>query len=186
MKVPASTPWARYYQAATQVHPRGLMTIIAGLAIPRAAIFLGSDVGKTIMLDRYNSGPVAAQFIPQLVVGATVYFINMPFVRARYWMQNPQVSEKTVTQSLAAMYQRSGWFSLFHGWFRNFCIGAPKYMCAMAVRDYVDNAWITEREPLDRWSWYTRSAIKAGIASLAAAAMATPIHVDRWRIQYVV
>lgn len=161
------------------------MSILIGLTMPRAAIFLGSDVGKAIMLDQYNSGPVAAQFVPPLVVGAAVYFINMPFVQARYWIQAPHTSERTVTQALVAMYRRSGWSLLLNGWFRNFYIAIPKYMCAIAVRDYVDNRWITESETLDRWNWYTRSVIKAGSASLAAAAMATPIHVDRLRVEYV-
>ena len=185
MKVTTSNPLTRYYQAATQNHPKGLVFTLVGLSMPRAAIFLGSDVGKAIMLDQYNSKPVAAQFVPPLVVGTAVLFINMPFVRARYWIQDPHTSERTVRQALVAMYGRGGWSNVLYGWFRNVYSALPKYTCAIAVRDYVDNLWITEREPLDRWSWYTRSAIKAGIASLAAAAMATPFRFHRLRDEYV-
>lgn len=59
----------------------GAPFVITGMTWARAAIFYGSDFGKS-KLASHNVHPVLAVALPPLVLSTAVQCINMPLVRA--------------------------------------------------------------------------------------------------------
>ena len=167
----------RYYKAVTQPPYRGVLATMVGMTWARGAIFFGSDVGKTYMKEK-GANAALAQAFPPFFIGVCVQFINMPLVRASITIQNPSSSQNTVREALLHIYQTRGVRALWHGVSAGIMKTVPKYITAVAVKDYME-AVLPAADPADKYSSLSRAAVKSVTAGVAGAALTNPIDVLR-------
>jgi hypothetical protein len=150
---------------------------MAGMTWARAAIFFGSDMGKKTLLDA-GCNPAIAQTFPPFAIGTLVQIINMPLVRSTITIQNPQSTLNSVSAAMIHIYQTRGLAGLWHGCSAGILKTVPKYICAVTVKDYME-----ERLPVvekhDKVAVLQRSAIKSVMAGVAGAALTNPLDVLR-------
>lgn len=103
----------------------------------RGAIFYGSDLGKAALKKAGVYGPLA-QTIPPLIVGTFVQVVNMPLVRATITIQNPSSELGSVSEALVHIYKTRGVAGLWHGVSAGIAKTVPKYITAVAVKDYFE------------------------------------------------
>ena len=176
-KLEGSNVFVRYYKAV--VHPpfRGVAATLFGMTWARAAIFFFSDIGKDFMIER-GSNHALAQTVPPFVVGTLVQIANQPIVRATITIQDPTSQLKNTTQALVHIYKTRGLSGLFHGTSAAVMKTVPKYICAVAVKDYMEEK-LPKADPHDKQAVMARSAIKSVAAGLAGAALTNPLDVIR-------
>lgn len=169
--------FVRYYKAV--VHPpfRGVAATMLGMTWARAAIFFGSDITKEYMKERGYSGP-AAQIVPPFLIGTFVQIANHPLVRATITIQDPGCELRTVREALAYIYRTKGFSGLWHGVSAGIMKTVPKYITAVGVKDYMEDA-LPRVDPSDKGSVMMRSAVKSVAAGVAGAALTNPLDVIR-------
>lgn len=176
-KLEGSNVFARYYKAVVQPPFRGLVATMAGMTWARAAIFFGSDMGKKFMLEN-GSNYALAQSVPPFLIGTMVQIINMPLVRSTVTIQNPTSPLNSVSEALVHIYKTRGLSGLWHGCSAGILKTVPKYICAVAVKDYMEET-LPVADPHDKQAVLTRSAIKSVTAGVAGAALTNPLDVIR-------
>jgi hypothetical protein len=167
----------RYYKAVVQPPYRGVLATMLGMTWARAAIFYGSDVGKDYMIKSGFYGPVA-QTVPPLLIGTFVQIANMPLVRATITIQDPSSTMNSVTEALIHIYKTKGVAGLWHGVSAGIMKTVPKYITAVAVKDYMEDK-LSRSEPGDKNGAMVRSGIKSVTAGLAGAVLTNPLDVLR-------
>ena len=158
---------------------RGVMATMLGMTWARAAIFYGSQTGKDTM-KKLGYGTSAAQFVPPLAISTLVQFMNMPLVRATVTIQDPASQLPSVRAALVHIYNRKGVSGLWHGVSAGVLKTVPKYVVAIAVKDYLEE--YLPREPVGsrtKQGEMQRSAIKSIAAGLAGAILTNPLDVLR-------
>lgn len=148
-----------------------------GMTWARAAIFFGSDVGKDYLKSNGVPG-AAAQTLPPLLIGTAVQFANMPLVRSTITIQNPSSPLNSVSEALVHIYKTKGFGGLYHGVSAGILKTVPKYITAVAVKDYMEYA-LPLTDPSDRTATMIRSAIKSVTAGVAGAVLTNPLDVLR-------
>lgn len=176
-KLEGSNVLVRYYKAVVQPPFRGVAATMFGMTWARAAIFFCSDVGKDAMLQN-GFNPALAQTVPPFLVGTFVQIANMPIVRATITIQDPKCELSNTTQALVHIYKTRGVSGLFHGVSAAIMKTVPKYICAVAVKDYMEEK-LPRADPHDKGAMMSRSAIKSVAAGLAGAALTNPLDVIR-------
>lgn len=176
-KLEGSTAFARYYKAVVQPPFRGVTATMIGMTWARAAIFYCSDVGKEMLLG-YGANPAVAQTIPPFLISTFVQIVNMPLVRASITIQNPKSELNSVTQALVHIYKTRGLSGLWHGVSAGIIKTVPKYITAVAVKDYMEDV-LPKCDPHDKDGVLKRSAIKSVTAGVAGAALTNPVDVVR-------
>ena len=167
----------RYYKAVMQPPYRGVLATMVGMTWARAAIFFGSDVGKDYLKEKGMPGAIA-QTMPPLVLGTLVQIANMPLVRATITIQNPSSELSTVREALVHIYRTKGMGGLWHGVSAGILKTVPKYITAVAVKDYMEDK-LPRADPSDKQANMTRSAIKSVTAGVAGAILTNPLDVLR-------
>lgn len=156
---------------------KGVMATMAGMAWARASIFYGSDMGKAAMLNAGFNG-VLSQTIPPLVISTMVQIINQPLVRSTITIQNPSCEIPNVSQAIIHIYKTRGLGALWHGVSAGIFKTVPKYITAVAVKDYMENI-LPLADPFDKSQVLTRAAIKSVTAGVAGAVLTNPLDVIR-------
>lgn len=150
---------------------------MAGMTWARAAIFYGSDVGKEFM-HNHGFGNATSQAMPPLVIGTLVQIINMPLVRATITIQDPSSTMNSTTEAMVHIYKTRGVAGLWHGVSAGIMKTVPKYVTAVAVKDYMEDK-LPRMDPSDRQGNMMRSAVKSVAAGLAGAVLTNPLDVLR-------
>jgi hypothetical protein len=176
-KVEGSNFMVRYAKAVMQPPHRGVLATMLGMTWARGFIFFGSDVGKDLL---HKAGMPASVCIglPPALCGTFVQIANMPIVRATITIQNPSSTITTVRASLVDIYKNKGVAGLWHGTSAGILKTVPKYMTAVAVRDYFEDVLPPAPEG-DRDARLQRAAIKSVAAGVAGAALTNPLDVIR-------
>lgn len=156
------------------------MATVLGMTWARAAIFWGSDAGNDA-LRRLGFSPVTATVVPPLVVSTIVQCVNMPLVRATITIQDPNSTITTVSAAIRDIYHHHGVAGLWHGTNAGILKTVPKYITAVAVKDWMDEV-LPKVDPMSG-SYETdrlwRSAYKSSVAGIAGAALTNPLDVIR-------
>lgn len=176
-KLEGSNVLVRYYKAVVQPPYRGVVATMFGMTWARAAIFYGSDVGKELMQNAgFNSA--MSQGMPPLIIGTLVQIINMPLVRATITIQDPSSTMTSTTEAIGHIYRTRGVAGLWHGVSAGIMKTVPKYVTAVAVKDYMEDH-LPRAEPGDKQAGMMRSALKSVTAGLAGAILTNPLDVLR-------
>ena len=167
----------RYYKAV--VHPpfRGVLATLFGMTWARAAIFFGADIGKDYC-KALGMPSAVAQTLPTFLIGSFVQVANMPLVRATITIQDPTSTSTSVREALVQIYKNKGVAGLYHGVSAAIMKTVPKYITAVAVKDYMEEK-LPLADPADKNAVMMRSAIKAISAGVAGAALTNPLDVLR-------
>ena len=147
------------------------------MAWARGAIFFGSDYLREKLIDA-GAGNTVSIVLPPLVVSTLVQIANQPLVRATITIQNPESPLGSVRAALAHIYRTRGLSGLWHGVSAGIMKTVPKYITAVAVKDYLEA--VLPRPPSDnKQAHLYRSAIKAVVAGVAGAVLTNPLDVIR-------
>mmetsp|Transcript_7295 Transcript_7295/g.17982 ORF Transcript_7295/g.17982 Transcript_7295/m.17982 type:complete len:275 (+) Transcript_7295:37-861(+) len=176
-KLEGSNMMVRYYKAVVQPPYRGVLATMLGMTWARAAIFFGSDIGKDYMKKHGYYGPLA-QTVPPFLIGTFVQIANMPLVRATITIQDPSSTMNSVSEALVHIYKTKGISGLWHGVSAGIMKTVPKYITAVAVKDYMEEK-LPRADPADKQSNMVRSGIKSVTAGLAGAILTNPLDVIR-------
>ncbi|OEU20271.1 mitochondrial carrier [Fragilariopsis cylindrus CCMP1102] len=160
---------------------KGAMATVCGMTYARAAIFYLSDYGHDVMIQQYQLDEVTSTVLPPLVVSTIVQVINQPIVRATVTLQDPSYKHPNVWSCIKHIYNTHGLNGLWHGTTAGVLKTVPKYVTAIAVKDYAErslpkpdrNSRTYDRDML----W--RSAVKSSMAGIAGAALTNPLDVIR-------
>ena len=116
-----------------------------------------------------------------LVVGAAVQVLNQPLVRSTVTLQNPQYHLPNVWASMRQIYGTHGVAGLWHGTTAGVLKTVPKYVTAIAVKDYMEEVLPQPdaESPNVQSERLQRSAIKSATAGIAGAALTNPLDVIR-------
>lgn len=176
-KLEGSNAFVRYYKAV--IHPpfRGIGATIFGMSWARASIFFGADIGKAF-LQKEGYNPVVCQTVPALVLGTVVQIVNQPLVRATITVQDPKSELTNVRRALVHIYKTHGVHGLWHGTSVAVFKTVPKYITAVAVKDYMEDV-LPLVDPSNHTQYLVRSAIKSVTAGIAGAVLTNPLDVLR-------
>ena len=176
-KLEGSNILVRYYKAVIQPPFRGVAATMIGMTWARAAIFYGSDKGKQFMKERGFNAALAQTF-PPFLIGTFVQVANMPLVRATITIQDPSSKLRGVSEALIHIYKTRGISGLWHGVSAGIIKTVPKYITAIAVKDYMEDK-LPQVDPNDKNQVLARSAVKSVAAGLAGAILTNPLDVIR-------
>ena len=158
---------------------RGVAATMFGMTWARGAIFYGSQAGKDTMKAQGFSKS-SSQLFPPLVISTLVQFLNMPLVRATITIQNPSSELHSVRQALVYIYNTRGISGLWHGVSAGVLKTVPKYVVAVAVKDFLEEHLPRESVGVrTKQGEMSRSAIKSISAGLAGAVLTNPLDVLR-------
>jgi hypothetical protein len=159
---------------------KGVGMTVFGMTYARAAIFYFSDRGHDVMLQQGYS-EAAATVAPPLVISTVVQVINQPIVRATVTLQDPAYNYSNVFQSIRHIYRNHGIAGLWHGTTAGVLKTVPKYCCAIAVKDLMEERLPHPSEDSETYESERlfRSAIKSASAGVAGAALTNPLDVIR-------
>jgi len=162
---------------------KGMLATVGGMTYARAAIFYFSDVGRAALLARgYSEG--VATVAPPLAVSTLVQVINQPIVRATVTLQDPAHHLPNVVSSIKHIYTHHGIPGLWHGTTAGVLKTVPKYVCAIGVKDFMEQALprpdgTPATNPKFERDMLVRSALKSVAAGIAGAALTNPLDVIR-------
>jgi len=161
---------------------KGVGSVLLGMTWARGAIFWCSDVGKTMMLSRgFDAG--SATVVPTLLVSTVVQVVNQPIVRATITLQNPETPYKNTLDAISKIAATKGVAKLWHGTSAGVMKAVPKYVTAIAMKDFVDanlpRLGSSDTIPMSHNEELARSAIKSVSAGVAGAALTNPLDVIR-------
>lgn len=159
---------------------KGMIATVVGMTWARAAIFWTSDYGRDLMLAKGYTD-AAATVVPPFVTSTIVQIINQPIVRSTVTLQDPKYNLPNVLASLRHIYSTHGIAGLWHGTTAGVLKTVPKYIVAIAVKDYMEEYLVQpDREsPTYESDRLKRSAIKSLAAGVAGAALTNPLDVIR-------
>lgn len=176
-KLEGSNMFVRYYKAVITPPFRGIGATIFGMTWARAAIFFGADIGKDYCKS-IGLPNGAAQTLPAFFIGSFVQIVNMPLVRATITIQDPNSTSHSVREALVSIYKSKGVPGLFHGVSVAIMKTVPKYITAVAVKDYMEEH-LPRADPSDHSAVMMRSAVKSVAAGAAGALLTNPLDVLR-------
>jgi len=176
-KLQGSNIIMKYVNAVMQPPYKGVLATMLGMTWARACIFYGSEIGKQYMISM-DANPALAQAFPPFLIGTAVQVINMPLVRATITIQDPSSDLRNVRAALIHIYKNKGIPGLWHGVSAGILKTVPKYITAVAVKDYMEDN-LPKGDPKDKNSMLTRSAIKSVSAGIAGAVLTNPLDVIR-------
>lgn len=155
---------------------KGWVSTVLGMTWARAAIFWGSDYGRST-LKQAGYGDSVSSVAPPLVVSTLVQCVNMPLVRATITLQNPQCENnlRTVPESMMHIFKKHGVGGLWHGTSAGILKTVPKYCTAVVVKDIMEDRLPMANTPNENLA---RSAVKSASAGLGAA-LTNPLDVIR-------
>jgi len=160
---------------------KGMVATVFGMTWARAAIFWLSDLGHDALLDLGYSASTAT-VLPPLAVSAAVQVANQPIVRSTVTLQDPKYKLPNVWESCKQIYRSHGIAGLWHGTTAGVLKTVPKYVTAIAIKDFMDNSVLPRVDP-DSPSYNTdcliRSFVKSSAAGIAGAALTNPLDVIR-------
>jgi len=176
-KLEGSNVLVRYYKAV--VHPpfRGVLATMFGMTWARGAIFYGSDYGKAYMR-HHGVHPAISQALSPLIIGTIVQIVNMPLVRATITIQDPACQQTSTMSALVHIFKTRGFDGLWHGVSAGILKTVPKYVCAVAVKDYLEDN-LPQADRNDKSAHMLRSAIKSVAAGVSGAVLTNPLDVLR-------
>jgi hypothetical protein len=179
--------WAPYVYGFLPPY-KGMVATVFGMTWARAAIFWMSDTGRDVMLQQGYS-EAAATVLPPLVTSTIVQVINQPIVRSTVTLQDPKYNVPNVFRSMQQIYQTHGISGLWHGTTAGVLKTVPKYIVAIAVKDWIEDMYQLPpnpnvNDPSSSSSYYQtarlqKSAIKSVAAGVAGAALTNPLDVVR-------
>lgn len=102
----------------------------------------------------------------------------MPLVRATITIQDPNSPLRNVREALLYIYRTRGLAGLWHGVSAGIMKTVPKYITAVAVKDYME-LYLPHGDPHDKSSKLLRSALKSVTAGVAGAVLTNPLDVLR-------
>lgn len=176
-KIEGSNVFSRYYKAVMMPPYHGVLATMVGMTWARGAIFYFSDTGKHILLN-HNVNYSLATGLPPMIIGTIVQIINMPIVRGTITIQDPSCKMTSVTQACIHIYKTRGVSGLWHGVSAGILKTVPKYVTAVAVKDYMEEH-LPHVDHHDKNAVLVRSAIKSVAAGIAGAALTNPLDVIR-------
>mmetsp|Transcript_3040 Transcript_3040/g.4092 ORF Transcript_3040/g.4092 Transcript_3040/m.4092 type:complete len:305 (+) Transcript_3040:161-1075(+) len=173
---PVPTPLTPYVYAFMPPY-KGCVATVLGMTWARAAIFGGSDYGKSV-LKQAGFGDSVSTILPPLVISTLVQCVNMPLVRSTISLQNPQCEHnfRNVSESMSHIYKTRGLAGLWHGTSAGILKSVPKYCTAVVVKDAMEEMLPQGYTPTEQ---ICRSALKSAAAGLAGAALTNPFDVVR-------
>mmetsp|Transcript_56146 Transcript_56146/g.64811 ORF Transcript_56146/g.64811 Transcript_56146/m.64811 type:complete len:329 (-) Transcript_56146:78-1064(-) len=161
---------------------KGIVGVISGMTWARAAIFWGSDYGRSTLQKYRRVDDFWNIILPPLVVSTMVQCVNQPIVRASITLQNPESGLTNTWSSIRHIYLNHGWFGLWHGTSAGILKTVPKYCTAILVKDLME----VQLPQFDDMSSPTydrdrlcRSAVKSAASGIAGAALTNPLDVIR-------
>jgi len=157
-----------------------MVATVFGMTWARAGIFWLSDYGHDVLL-KQGCAVSTATVLPPLVVGAAVQILNQPIVRSTVTLQDPQYNLPNVWASMRQIYAQHGVAGLWHGTTAGVLKTVPKYVTAIAVKDFMEEMLPQpdEHSPTVQAERLYRSAVKSAAAGLAGAALTNPLDVIR-------
>lgn len=176
-KIEGSNVFVRYYKAVMRPPYHGVLATMLGMTWARGAIFYFSDAGKALLL-KNNVDYSIATAVPPMVIGTLVQIINMPIVRGTITIQDPNCKMTSVTQACVHIYKTRGIAGLWHGVSAGILKTVPKYVTAVAVKDYME-AHLPQVDHHDKNAVLLRAAVKSIAAGVAGAALTNPLDVLR-------
>lgn len=164
---------------------KGMAATVFGMTWARAAIFWMSDYGREIMLKEGYS-EASATVLPPLITSTLVQVVNQPIVRSTVTLQDPKYNLPNVFMSMKQLYATNGVQGLWHGTTAGVAKTVPKYIVAIAVKDWVEEHY---PQPVMSSSEYhserlKKSAVKSLAAGVAGAALTNPLDVIRYVYGY--
>jgi Mitochondrial carrier protein len=162
---------------------KGMVGVVAGMTWARAAIFWGSDYGRSYM-KQHGYHESTATIVPPLVCSTLVQIINQPIVRASISLQDPTSTIPNTIASIQHIYTNHGLKGLWHGTSAGIAKTIPKYCTAIAVKDWMEDHLHKpdgdpSTSPTYRRDMLCRSAIKSATAGVLGAALTNPLDVIR-------
>lgn len=159
---------------------KGMVATVFGMTWARAAIFWMSDYGREVMLNQGYS-EASATVLPPLVTSTLVQVVNQPIVRSTVTLQDPKYNLPNVFLSMRQIYRTHGVAGLWHGTTAGVLKTVPKYIVAIAVKDWVEE--IYKLPDADSPSYHNerlqKSVVKSLAAGIAGAALTNPLDVVR-------
>jgi hypothetical protein len=147
----------------------------------RGAIFWCSDIGKDMLLARgFDVG--TSTVLPTMLIGTIVQVVNQPIVRATITIQDPSSPYKSTLDAIRSIAATKGVGKLWHGTSAGVMKAVPKYVTAIAMKDFVDARlprFGSKELPPSQNEELVRSAIKSVCAGVAGAALTNPLDVLR-------
>jgi len=116
---------------------KGMVAVVVGMTWARAAIFWTSDYGREVMR-AHGYSDAAATVVPPLVMSTFVQVVNQPIVRSTVTLQDPNYHLRNVVQACRHIYSEHGVTGLWHGTSAGVLKTVPKYITAIAVKDYME------------------------------------------------
>jgi len=160
---------------------KGVAATLFGMTWARASIFFFSEYMKPKMLaDGY--GQAAATSVPPLIMGTFAQVANMPLVRATITVQNPASPHANIFGAFREITEKQGARGLWHGTWPAVLKTVPKYIIAVAVKDWCEHNLAPEHEQMGftvHQRELVRSAKKSVSAGVLGAALTNPFDVVR-------
>lgn len=159
---------------------KGMVATVFGMTWARAAIFWVSDYGRDIMLGQGYS-EAASTVVPPLITSTLVQVVNQPIVRSTVTLQDPKYNLPNVFMSMRQLYSTHGVAGLWHGTTAGVLKTVPKYIVAIAVKDWVEEHYPepNANSPDYHTERLKKSAVKSLFAGVAGAALTNPLDVIR-------
>ena len=159
---------------------KGMVATVFGMTWARAAIFWMSDYGHDVML-KQGFSVSAATVVPPLAVSAMVQVMNQPIVRSTVTLQDPKYNLPNVFSSCRQIYSTHGIAGLWHGTTAGVLKTVPKYVTAIAVKDYMEDN-LPQPDPSSatyKQDRMLRSLIKSASAGIVGASLTNGLDVIR-------
>lgn len=144
---------------------KGMVATVFGMTWARAAIFWMSDYGREVMLQNGYS-EASSTVLPPLFTSTLVQVVNQPIVRSTVTLQNPKYNLPNVFMSMKQIYSTHGVAGLWHGTTAGVLKTVPKYIVAIAVKDWVEE--IYKLPDPNSSSYHSERLQKSVVKSLAA------------------
>lgn len=151
---------------------KGMVATVFGMTWARAAIFWMSDYGRELML-QHGYTEASSTVLPPLVTSTIVQVVNQPIVRSTVTLQDPKYNLPNVFMSMKQIYSTHGVKGLWHGTTAGVLKTVPKYIVAIAVKDWVEDMYKLpdQNSPSYHSERVQKSAIKSLAAGVAGAAL---------------
>lgn len=161
---------------------KGMIATVFGMTWARAAIFWMSDYGREVMLGRGYS-EAAATILPPLVTSTLVQVVNQPIVRSTITLQDPKYNLPNVFRSMQQLYATHGVAGLWHGTTAGVLKTVPKYIVAIAVKDWVEEHYT--QPDIHSPDYHSERLKKSVIKSLAAGVAGAALYVYETGFSFV-
>lgn len=161
---------------------KGMLATVSGMTWARAAIFWGSDYGRSVLRTDFQCNETVSSVLPPLIVSTIVQFVNQPLVRSTITIQDPKSTIPNVTSAMKHIYETYGIRGLWHGTSAGVLKTVPKYCTAVIVKNAMEDYLPIidhNNNPNYHINNLWRSAYKSIIAGIAGAVLTNPFDVVR-------